>query len=488
MNKRIRPARLSGLAVLVMIFAGSSYASTISGTVKGADGAPFRGAFVQAQSQTTHITVNVLSDKDGNYKIADLPAGQYDVRISAVGYVSDPHTGMRLGANRNSSVDFTLRTSMVKWSDLSPYQASQLFPDNPAKKFLFDNTMCMQCHAFETRMAPFTLDKAGWRSRIEYMRHAMAFVLERKFNDQDADSLATYLASLFGPNSVLPKSPADMSQYKDLVQPYTEDSMKIVYVEYKLPKPSSMPFSAAPDDKGMVWIPENGVADRIARLNPKTGVFQEYTVPTQGTAEIHSAVEAPDGNVWLTEQAVNKLGKWDAKTHEITEYEDTTQAPNGRGSKHTLVIDKQGDIWATGGPSVSRFDPKTETFTHYDVKGSYGLVLDKDGNCWVGEFFSRTGKIAKIDAKTGKVTEYAQPTADGRPRRIEVDSQGIVWFAENGAGKIGRFDPTIQTFKEYQLPGARPSPMRLESTRMVQSGIRRNTWMCWGDWIQTQAR
>ena len=45
---------------------------------------------------------------------------------------------------------------------------------------------------------------------------------------------------------------------------------------------------------------------------------------------------------------------------------------------------------------------------------AYGLALDKDENVWFSEF-SKDGKIGKVDAKTGKVIKYQQPTpARGR--------------------------------------------------------------------------
>ena len=34
--------------------------------------------------------------------------------------------------------------------------------------------------------------------------------------------------------------------------------MKIVYVDYEMPGPDRMPFSAAPDKDGKMWIPEFG--------------------------------------------------------------------------------------------------------------------------------------------------------------------------------------------------------------------------------------
>ena len=71
-----------------------AYGATVSGTVNAPDGAPFRGAFVQAQNSTTKIMVSVLSDKLGHYRIENLPAGQYRLQVRAVGYRADPRQGV----------------------------------------------------------------------------------------------------------------------------------------------------------------------------------------------------------------------------------------------------------------------------------------------------------------------------------------------------------------------------------------------------------
>ena len=125
-----------------------------------------------------------------------------------------------------------------------------------------------------------------------------------------------------GQDSVLPKSPTDMPGYQATVRPFSNESLNIVYVEYDMPGPSRMPFSAAPDKNGYLWIPNFGAANKITRLDPKTGEMQDFPVANIGTAAIHSAVPAPDGSVWLAEQASNKVGRWDPDTQQITEYHD----------------------------------------------------------------------------------------------------------------------------------------------------------------------
>ena len=87
----------------VFAFAPSgAEAATISGTVAGPDGAAFRGAFVQARNAKTKIMVSVLSDRDGKYRIENLPAGDYRVQIRAPGFKSEPKNGVSLSAHGRS--------------------------------------------------------------------------------------------------------------------------------------------------------------------------------------------------------------------------------------------------------------------------------------------------------------------------------------------------------------------------------------------------
>ena len=56
-------------ASLIVFFGSVCSGATITGTVKGTEGAPFHGAFVEAQNTKTRITVIVLSDSHGQYRI-----------------------------------------------------------------------------------------------------------------------------------------------------------------------------------------------------------------------------------------------------------------------------------------------------------------------------------------------------------------------------------------------------------------------------------
>ena len=449
-------------AVLLASLAYGAADGTISGTVKDAAGAPFKGAFVRARNVKTKITVDVLSDSQGRYRASNLPPGEYEVRATAVGHQDDQHTGVKLAAGESASLDFALQNGTVRWNELTKYQGERLLPSGKGKDLLMSN--CFECHHFQSRMATTPRDEAGWRARINYMRETEGYRREvNSLNDQQFDEIVAYLTKYFGPNSNLP-SPADLPGYKETVRTFPDEAMKIVYVDYEMPGPNRYPFSAAPAKDGYFWIPYFGRANQIGRLDPATGEVQEFPVPNKGTAGIHSAVPSPDGTVWAAEQGSGKLAMWDPTTRTVNEFPDPgLRTPDGtlaRG-KHTVRVDLAGRVWSSG--VVSMFDPKTKEYAHFpDAPSAYGIVLDTAGNAWFTEYPKQNGQFGRVDGKTGKVTRYDTPTPNAGPRRIQIASDGMIWFAEYKVGKIARFDPKTETFKEYPLPGPSPTPYAFE--------------------------
>src|SRR5579862_4587171 len=153
-------SKLTALAIFAILISSPAFAATVTGTVKGPDGAPFQGAFVVAVNSKTKISVSVLSDRQGRYHVDNLPAGDYQVRVRAVGYTADPHGGVALTADQNVSFEFDLKPGMVRWSDLNLYQGKQLMPEGKGKETLATN--CYVCHGFQTRMAAVRRDEDGW--------------------------------------------------------------------------------------------------------------------------------------------------------------------------------------------------------------------------------------------------------------------------------------------------------------------------------------
>src|SRR5829696_364074 len=119
-------------------------AATITGTVKGPDGAAFRAAFVQARNAKTKITVHVLSDNQGHYKVENLPAGDYRVAIRAPGYKADPKSGLALTADQNATQDFALQRASYVGPTCPITRGRSCCRISAAKILYFQH--CIACH------------------------------------------------------------------------------------------------------------------------------------------------------------------------------------------------------------------------------------------------------------------------------------------------------------------------------------------------------
>ena len=436
------------LLAAIALSTPAALSATVSGSVKGPEGTPFKGAFVEFQNTQNRVTFNTLSHADGAYKIENLPAGTYNVAIRASGYKMEPKQGVNVAASQNPALDLSLQKGMVRWTDLSIYQGTALLPDGPGKGKL--TTACFACHGFQSRMASTVRDEDGWRDRVKFMRTTFGYLLGG-VNDQDADNVVAYLTKNFGPDSELLKSPADLPEYASVKQEFSDAGMRINYVTFEMPGSNRFPGAATPERDGKVYIWTYN-QHRFAILDPKTAKVTEYLIPGVDQASNHATRLAPDGGVWFTEQAQNVIGRLDPKTNEIATYKDDVP-----GRRHTLVVDSKGVVYSTGEP-LSKFDPTTKEFTNYpDVPSAYGVTLDANDVAWFSEF-KKDGKIGKIDPATNKVVKFALPTADAYPRRMHFDPKGILWICEYRGGKIASFDPKTSQFKEYELPGPDATP------------------------------
>ena len=78
------------------------------------------------------------------------------------------------------------------------------------------------------------------------------------------------------------------------------------FVEFTIPTQKSEPQGIALDQEGKVWFTERA-ADKIGRLDPKTGEKNESPIPTAGSPD-GLAIDS-EGNVWFVETFAGKIGK-----------------------------------------------------------------------------------------------------------------------------------------------------------------------------------
>jgi virginiamycin B lyase len=258
------------------------------------------------------------------------------------------------------------------------------------------------------------------------------------------------------------------------------EELKVTIREWAVPTKGAHPHDPAVGADGALWFTEQ-MANKLGRLDPSTGQFQEYALAEGKNSGPHGLVSDRDGNIWFTANFGGYIGKLDPKTGKITEYKMPSEKAD---DPHTAVFDSQGILWFTvqGGNMVGRLDPKSGKIDLKEVPTEsalpYGIQINSKGTpvfCELG-----TNKMASIDPQTMKITEYPLPES-ARPRRLAIAADDTVYFTDFKSGHLGRLNTATGAVKMYDSPGgaeANPYGIAITPDGMVwysESGVKPNT-------------
>ena len=105
-----------GLCVLVVAAFAQSDRGTITGTVSDPAGAVVAGAAIEARNTETGAVYPVAASGTGNYTIAQLPAGTYEVTVSTPGFKKYVRPGLIVQAAQTIRVDAALEVGSANES------------------------------------------------------------------------------------------------------------------------------------------------------------------------------------------------------------------------------------------------------------------------------------------------------------------------------------------------------------------------------------
>jgi virginiamycin B lyase len=300
-------------------------------------------------------------------------------------------------------------------------------PEGPGKQVV--ETHCQTCHTLNNIVNSGGYSRDGWITLTKTMI---------ALPDDQRATVAEYLASHF------PEQPRPAA----VIVP---GPVKVTFKEWLLPTLGSRPHDPLSMPDGTLWY-TGQFANRMGRVNTKTGEFKEYPIPVEASGP-HGLTGDSDGNIWFTANGKGYIGRLNPATGQFTEY----KLPEGCRDPHTPIFDQKGTLWFTaqGSNMVGRLDPKTG-----DVKvatsptprsNPYGIVVSSKGVPFFVEF--GTNKIGSIDPQTMAITEYVLPNEGTRPRRVAITSDDVLWYADYSRGYLGRFDPKTGQTKERPSPG-----------------------------------
>jgi virginiamycin B lyase len=200
------------------------------------------------------------------------------------------------------------------------------------------------------------------------------------------------------------------------------------------------------DVDGRVWT-NNQDTHYVYRLDVETGRYENLGASKDVNGKEIAAYGMPTdkaNNVYQLEFSGTSIGLRDAKTGMATIYQ--TPIKNSRPRRGR--VDEKNRLWFAeyGGNAIALFDPKTAAIKEYPLPTKYGAAYDvapnKDASeVWTGSMLNDL--VARLDTKSGHITEYLMPRSTNIRRVFVQDngSKGVLWVGNNHGAAIVKVEP-----------------------------------------------
>lgn len=292
-------------------------------------------------------------------------------------------------------------------------------------------SMCTACHQTNLIERSLGYTEADWSTLIGTMVDLSATPKLR-------DRITGYLSAHFPPN--------DRRQPQLISGP-----VEIDFESWVVPTLGQRARDPVPATDGSIWWTGQS-GNLIGRIDPETGAMREVPLPP-GTYP-HSVTPDRHGDIWYLGNKNGTVGVVDGKTFAIKQVyqmpDDTARDP------HTGVFDNKGRFFFTLQHSnqVGRIDPATGevrlTKLERPNARPYGIKIDAQGAPWVA--CNGGPCLYRLDPETLAQTRIDLPNQESHVRRLDIASDGKVWYVNSGAGRLGVYDPKTERFREWPSP------------------------------------
>ena len=222
--------------------------------------------------------------------------------------------------------------------------------------------------------------------------------------------------------------------------------------EYPLSNSADLPFWITPGPDGNMWFTE-GAGNKIGKIT-MAGTITEYNVPTANAVPA-GIVTGQDGALWFTENASSKIGR-------VTTSGGVVEFPTAIPNDGPLLIIERGDstVWYAGstGSDVGLQDEvvQSQRSSRTTVSAAtfpVGLAVASDGNV----YWTESGNGALGYAYSGGTGETS---VGGSPNGIVSGPDGNLWYADSSQSQIVQFSPASKTvINRYLIPSMNADPI-----------------------------
>lgn len=514
-------------ALVLGTLSASASALDIHGRVTAA-GQPLAGVLVSAEDRESGdndnpASVSVFSDSSGHFVLSGLTharAAQVTLRAHKLGYrLAAQEWGAAVGGE---PLPVNLRLVAVdNVADQVPASAwlAKMPLDERGARFVAGQ--CAGCHQFPSRQVQrFASSLAGlgevekqerwtqatqqenqrlkervWRGAVQSMRGlALRFSADSPvrwgideqhpeyaklmtadyslFNQAEeaagAAALARYLGSDFGT--------LKLADYSAATTPLAATA-KTRITEYALHAGGWTREIAWTPAGGQLWLVEDD-ADRIAKLDPKTGRLRWIDLPgsRQHPQGPHTINADREGNIWISLEESYAIAKLDPKTEQWRIYPGFGEFSIAHDAcvdhDRYVAFDAKGRLWLTliGQNELASLDPATGDIQRFPMPKKdgeaafhaalYGCVMSADRKqVW---FTQLNGVVGGFNVETGKLETSLDFPLGTIPHRMAIDDQDVIYVALSGDGQVLAYDTRAgKELARYPLPDRNASPYAL---------------------------
>jgi len=226
-----------------------------------------------------------------------------------------------------------------------------------------------------------------------------------------------------------------------------------------------LPFSVSAQDTSF----------RFQRLGLEEGLSQ---------ISVNAIAQDVNGFIWFATQ--DGLNKYDG--YQITTYRHQPSDPNSIINNHVFAIlkDSRDNLWIGGYGGLSKYEPKTDSFTHYktpslsnpDGKVGYiqSLFEDSDGELWLS---SNMG-LYRFNIDTNTYILYlheannANSLIHSEVKSIAEDSLGNIWIGTTIG--VSQYNKSHNTFTNYQHSPDNPYSLSHNFVWKIYKDSQNNLW------------
>src|SRR5262245_14016100 len=371
------------LAATVSGASAQDAVGTLTGVITDAAGAPVAGAFVQMKNAERRLNFMVITQEQGKFTNARLPAGKYVVQAIGGERQSAPSSAVEVAAGKAASVDLALTVERAAplppaWPGRSPGErgaeaaaatggAGPRLAEGDGKAII--EAKCMTCHDAQ-RIVRSRGNEARWRQTLGTMTsYAQGSTIAKPLTGDEEKALLAYLVTNYAPapGAVARAKPDPFSRLPRTLLP--PEARGYMVVEYELPNPRAEPHEVAADSEGNGWVSQR-LGGRLGRLDRKTLTYSEFVPPadTSPVVRLNGIRRGNNGELWLVDGGPNRRWlRFEPNVERFTVY-NVPPTRSGGASGNTMRVHPDNSVWlaAIGSNQIIRLDPSTKLFSIYD--------------------------------------------------------------------------------------------------------------------------